>query len=262
MAKQIGYFIAWILAGGQLIFDEKEKEKLIGIIPPIRPVHFDTNENIIFSPNDLQKTAEELFKKYGKGQVIIYDEARGGLASDRAMESINKTMSEWFEQCGQYGHVIILVLPNFFKLHEDYAVARSLFLIDVYTDKFHNRGYFNFYNEIQKEKLYYFGKRRIGVTAKYAATDESFWGRFTKFTPCNERIYDKRKKEAIKNLKRTRYEKKFIKRYQGCVYLLKKLTELSFKAMAKELTIICGDLITESMVEAAYFSITQGQEAQ
>ena len=89
---------------------------------------------------DLMKKAEQL----PKNSVIIYDEGRSGLDSASAMTAINKTMSEFFQRCRVYHHVIIIVLPNFFKLHEDYAVARSQFLIDTYADEKFNRGYFSF----------------------------------------------------------------------------------------------------------------------
>lgn len=255
MAMQIGYFIAWLLAGGQMIFDESGM-KLEGMIPPKKTINFSRKENILFSPQDLMKQSEVLFNKYGKNQVIIYDEARGGLASDRAMESINKTMSEWFEQCGQYGHIIILVLPNFFKLHEDFAVARSLFLVDVFEDKEYNKGYFNFYNELQKERLYYFGKKRVGVMAKYMSANESFWGKFTSFIPVDKAEYTQAKRIAITKSKRTRFERKFIKRFYACLYVLKKFSSLSMEQIGKELTPICGEPITRDMVQGGIDVIT------
>jgi ABC-type xylose transport system permease subunit len=42
--------------------------------------------------------------------VLVYDEGRAGLDSARAMENINKAMQDFFQECGQYGHVIIIVL--------------------------------------------------------------------------------------------------------------------------------------------------------
>ncbi|HEY0090456.1 MAG TPA: hypothetical protein VGB37_16520 [Candidatus Lokiarchaeia archaeon] len=247
-ASQIGYLIAWLLAGGKI---EIENRKVIRCVPPKKEVHFNLQENVVFSPRDLVSAAEKLYTKYGSNQIIIYDEARGGLASDRAMESINKTMSEWFEQCGQYGHIILLVLPNFFKLHEDYAVARSLFLVDVYADKNHNRGYFNFYNEFQKEKLYYFGKKRIGVTAKYSAAYENFWGRFNNFMPWDTAEYHRLKKEALSKLKETAYQKKVIRQRNAALYLLKRYSGLTHEAIAQELSIILGFPFSIDMIEGA-----------
>jgi len=253
-ASQIGYFLAWLMAGGWLEIDKDGK--LLKVIIPKDKVHFSLKENVVFNPNDLMTTAENLFNKYGKNQIIIYDEARGGLASDRAMESINKTMSEWFEQCGQYGHIILLVLPNFFKLHEDYAVARSLFLVDVYANKRHQRGYYNFYNEIQKEKLYYFGKKRIGVTAKYGAANESFWGRFTSFMPWDTNEYNRLKKEALGKLKQTAHQKKMTRQRNVALYLIKKYSGLTNEAIGQEMTLLLGLKFDGDFVSHAISSIT------
>jgi hypothetical protein len=258
-ASQIGYLLAWLQAGGKIELGKDETGKRIvkSQTSPIKEVNFNLDNNVVFTPTNLMKTSEKLFQNYGKNQVIMYDEARGGLASDRAMESINKTMSEWFEQCGQYGHIILLVLPNFFKLHEDYAVARSLFLSDVFADKKYNRGYFNFYNELQKEKLYYWGKKRIGVTAKYSATNESFWGRFIDFMPWDKTKYEILKRKAISQLKKTRYERKFIKRFNASCFLWKKFTGMTTEQMASELTPIVGEEISSGTVEWAINAISR-----
>jgi intein/homing endonuclease len=160
LALQIAYFLAWMLAGGKMGQDEKG-EKWIVEKRPDKPVRFGM-ENIVFSPEELMKKASELFKKYGRNQVIVYDEGRAGLDSARAMQAINKVMQDFFQECGQYGHIIIIVLPSFFKLHEDYATSRSLFLVDVYADNNLRRGFFNFYTERQKEYLYLMSRKELG----------------------------------------------------------------------------------------------------
>jgi len=180
MADQIAYYAAWLLAGGKT---KPKKEK----------VAFD-NTNIVFSPDQLVHLAQSLPKK----SVIVYDEGRAGLDSIRAMENINKGMMDFFQECGQYQHVIIIVLPNFFRLSEDIAVPRSLFLVDVHHDSKYNRGYFKFYNEIQKEYLYVWGKKKLGTYAKYNSTTPSFNGRFTDFQPnIDVALYEKQKREAL-----------------------------------------------------------------
>lgn len=194
MAQQVGYYLAWLMAGGKMIIEmENNKPRLKGFVKPKREVHFGL-ENIVFSPQQLMAVAEKL----PRNSVIIYDEGRAGLESARAMEQINKGMQDFFQECGQYGHIILIVLPNFFKLHEDYAVARSLFLIDVYADEKMRRGYFSFFNTLRKEQLYYFGKKRIGVTAKYMVTKPNFWGNFTAFVPIDDELYNEAKRKALR----------------------------------------------------------------
>jgi len=181
IAQQIGYYAAWLMAGGK----KKPKKKKVPF----------TNANIVFTPDALVDIAQKLPKK----SVIVYDEGRAGLDSIRAMENINKGMMDFFQECGQYQHVIIIVLPNYFRLSEDIAIPRSLFLVDVYHDSKYNRGYFKFYNEIQKEYLYVFGKKKLGTYAKYNSANPSFSGKFTNVHPnIDVESYDNEKRESFK----------------------------------------------------------------
>lgn len=243
-AMQVGYYIAWRLAGGQMIVDDKNQVK--GVQPPNKPVHFGL-ENIVFSPDQLMSRAIELYEKYGKHQVIIYDEGRAGLDSARAMESINKAMVDFFQECGVYGHVILVVLPNFFKLHEDYAVARSIFLIDVFADRNFKRGYFNFYGEKQKERLYFFGKKMIGVSAKYYSAHPNFWGKFTSFIPVNKKKYEEMKSEAIKHKKVTKTEARITKQRNILSWIAVKLFKM-YGYHEKQTLAILNTLLPEGCI--------------
>jgi len=258
----VGSYIAWLLAGGRVRCHQEVKEnKQIWVtdkvIMPKKKINWNLHENICFSAEELQNTAIKLYNKYGKGQVIVYDEGRQGLDSARAMESINKGMEDFFQTCGFMGHVILIVLPSFFKLHEDYAVARSLFMINVYTDKNYNRGYFSFYNEVQKEKLFYFGKKRIGVRAKYSATNHNFWGKFSSWFPFDKEEYEKLKEEAMKKARLKKSHIKYKKQRDACMYLLKKNAEMSSIDISKELSIISGTKISERMIRYAISGITK-----
>jgi hypothetical protein len=249
LASQIGYYIAWIMAGGRMVEEQVGNKFVVKeIVKPKQPVNFSL-DNVVFTPGDLVDRAEKLYKKYGKNQVIIYDEGRAGLDSAAAMTSINKAMQEFFQRCRVYGHIILVVLPNFFKLHEDYAVARSLFLVDCFLDKQLNRGYFNFYNHLQKEKLYYFGKRLIGVRAKYAAARESFWGRFSSFFPFIKDDYQDLKLKALNSNKKTSHkELRMTKQRNAMVYLYKRDTGKNSEDIARELSVLSGEKVSSSSV--------------
>lgn len=190
LAMQVGYYIAWILAGGRTILDENGNT--LQHIPPKQKVRFGLN-HIVFAPEDLKKKAHEL----PPNSVIIYDEGRAGLDSSRSMESVNKGMQDFFQECGVFGHVILIVLPDFFQLHQTYAVSRSLFLLNVFTDEKFQRGYFSFYNEAQKELLYFWGKKKVGASFRYMSAKRNFWGKFTNWIPVDRDIYEKTKKEAL-----------------------------------------------------------------
>ena len=242
IAAQIGYYIAWLIAGGEMFFEENEKGSPIvtGFKKPDKEVRFNLDENVVFSSDELQKRAFQLYEKYGKNQVIIYDEGRQGLDSSRAMENINKGMQDFFQECGFMGHVIIIVVPNFFKLHEDYAVPRSLFLIDVYAKDGVERGFFNFYNEHQKELLYFFGKKKLGITAKYASANPSFWGRFTKWLPFDKDKYEKMKAVALERKRKTRLERRIKLQRDALIWLMYKRYKIPLKKIGEELKEVCG----------------------
>jgi hypothetical protein len=228
-AAQIGYVIAWMLAGGrfEIYYEEREDgkkfKKIRELCPNKVPVKFDLN-HVAFIPDDLVSKAAKL----PKHSVVQYDEGRKGLDSRRVMHSINEMMEDFFQECGQYGHVLIIVLPNFFKLHEDYAVDRSLFLIDCYavpTGHKMARGYFRFYNEKRKELLYHTGKKKIGTESRYSSVDANFWGRFTKFFPFDKDEYERMKKEALARLhkkKESRADRRLKAQRDAMFYILNK----------------------------------------
>jgi len=267
-ALQCGYYLAWLLAGGKTITetvrDKKKKvdhTKVKEIVKPKKPVRFGM-ENIVFTPEELMKTAETLYKKYGPGQVIVYDEGTAGLDSANAMMSINKAMNEFMQRCRVFHHIILIVAPNFFKFHEDHAVARSLFLIDTYPDAKFNRGYFAFYNELQKEKLYFFGKKRIGIRAKYLSSTPNFRGRFSKWMPVDKKEYDKAKIKAINAGKKTRSEVKYKKQRDGAIYLLKKYSDMASDAISSELSAVCGIRLSPRTIRYSISNITKQKESE
>lgn len=239
IASQICYYVAWLKAGGKVI--EDEKGRVVKIIKPTKKVKFSLKENAVFSAEDLQDRAISLYKKYEAGQVILYDEGRQGLDSSRAMESINKGMEDFFQECRYMGHVIIIVLPNFFKLHEDYAVARSIFLLDAFLDQSYNRGYFNFYNRLQKERLFYFGKKKIGVTARYNSAKESFWGKFINWMPFDEDEYEKAKREALEKKRLSRSDRKIRLQRDILVWYLYKELKIPLEDI-KDILLRLGDV--------------------
>ena len=248
LAFQVGYYCAWMVAGGRMNMkrDELTNElKVISVTKPKNAVRFDLNENVVFKPEDLVEKAIALHKKYGKNQVIVYDEGREGLDS-KVMDAIHEVMEDFFQKCGYMGHIILLVLPNFFKLHEDYAVARSLFLIDVVTDRKKRRGFFNFYNEHQKEWLYFLGKKRIGISLKYGAARESFYGRFSSWMPFNKEEYDALKEQSMKRKSLNKTAKRWKKQRDAAIYMLYKFGKMSEHKIAEDLTELCGFKLEQS----------------
>ena len=249
IAQQVGYLIAWLCAGGKM--EQDAEGKFVVTKRPTKDVGFGM-DNIVFSPDELMKKAYKL----PKGSVLIYDEGRAGLDSARAMENINKGMQDFFQECGVLGHIILIVLPNFFKLHEDYAVARSLFLIDVYNDENYDRGFFNFYNELNKEKLFFFGKKMVGVTAKYMQTKPNFFGRFGSWLAVDKKEYEEAKKLALAKKRKSRIERKWKKERDIALYLMKKYSGMTYEAISKEFSIILNEKVSPKTIRYAINAIT------
>lgn len=236
IAGQIAAYCAWLIAGGRMDLrrDEDTRKFLHGhriLKRPKKPLNFSI-KNLAFSPEELMR----LGKSLPKNSVIIYDEGRTGLDAKTTMTTLNRMLEDFFQECGVYNHVILIVLPDFFKLHADYAVSRSYFLIDVFLDEDFNRGYFNFYNETQKDFLYNYGKKKLGIMARYSAGYPSFSGRFTKWFPFDKNKYDMLKKLALKKkemgVRRTRVKEQ----RDALVYLYKKETGHTLKQVSDNLT--------------------------
>lgn len=253
IALQVGYYIAWRMAGGEM--GEDASGSIVVTKKPTQEVNFSLN-NIVFSPDELMDKAYKL----PPHSVIVYDEGRAGLDSARAMENINKGMQDFFQECGVLGHIILIVLPNYFKLHEDYAVARSLFLIDAYNDENYKRGFFNFYNERAKENLFYFGKKMVGVSAKYSKANPNFWGRFVDWLPVDKEAYNEAKKSALAKKKRSRQEKRFRKERDAALYIAKKYSEMTYDALGLEMSALSNSKVSGVMVERAISRVTHRDE--
>jgi len=266
LAFQVAALISWLLAGGRIDMElvkntqGKTGWKVNKVVNPTKPIKFSLEENVAFSAMELKNTATKLHDKYGKNQLIIYDEGREGLEGARAMENLNKVMQDFFQECGFMGHVILIVLPNYFKLHEDYSVSRSLFLIDAFHDKYKRRGYFNFYNETDKEWLYFLGKKRIGITQKYKSHRETFWGRFTSWFPFDRLEYERLKGEALKNRAKSRREVQYKLHRDALVYAMhsdigklpwssEKISKMIEKLSKQPISADTIDRVCESMVK-------------
>jgi len=230
IAMHIAYYLAWLLN------ENKKSAKLDKV-----PFNID---NVVFSPDELKETAMKL----PKNSVIVYDEGRAGLDSARAMENINKATQDFFQECGALGHIIIIVLPDFFKLQETIAIPRSLFLINCYTDKNYNRGYFSFFNEKKKELLYVIGKGKKMTISKYLSVEPNFHGKFTDYFPLDKEAYDNKKKEALKKRKKSQRDVKWHMERDTMFYILAKMFKMSNSDISKEISKMLDHKISEMTV--------------
>jgi len=249
IAAQVGYYCAWLIAGGQMELIRSKEGKFINprvIKKPTKPVNFSL-KNLAFAPEDLMR----LGRTMPKNSVIIYDEGRTGLDAKTSMTSLNRLLEDFFQECGQYNHVILIVLPDFFKLHMDYAVSRSYFLIDVFLDENFTRGFFNFYNEVQKDFLYNHGKKRLGILSKYQASYPSFSGKFTQWFPFSHDDYSSLKRLALKKKEMGQRKAKIKEQRDAMIYLYKTETFQTLKEVAEKLSGVIKKTIGKDTIDHA-----------
>ncbi len=250
IAAQVGHFCAWAIAGGKMNLEKDDDGKYIKpdvLKSPDKPLNFNLENNLCFDPITLMKLGRTL----PKNSVIIYDEGRTGLESKTVMTSLNKLAEDFFQECGQYNHVIIIVLPNAFKLHEELFCSRSNFLIDTYLSESFGRGYFCFFNAKQKEKLYNFGKKLLGVSAKYQAATPSFYGRFSNWYPFDRTEYERLKRKALRDKVLGTRETKIKERYAALVNIYKESNQLTTDQVALNLSEALFKKISPKIVEHA-----------
>ncbi len=264
IANTIGYFLAWLIAGGRMDLRKDGDGNYLNPVVIKRPkkkVNF-SFENLVYTPEDLKSTALKLRKKYGKEQLIIYDETKG-LDSAGTMKKVNQDLAYFFQTCGADNNVILIVLPNFFKLNEDIATTRSMFLVDVYTDRDWRRGLYNFYGPKDKEWLYFNGKKRIGVGAKYASQHPTFYGSFRDWLPFDKEEYEAQKREKLKTRVFGSREQQTREIYWGVLAFLKTNSNLTTKEIAEGVSKLLYRDISPRILESAlsnYYKYAENHE--
>lgn len=168
-----------------------------------------TMNDIYFNSTVMITEAQEK-PKYA---ISHYDEARESLASTKHAKKAQQDVVDFFNECGQLNQIFVLVLPDFFGLKEDMAVARSEFLLNVYRtetkkmiDLYHTgekrpvvkfeRGRFQFFNRTKKSNL--LDKSKSMKRKSYSLIKADFIGRFTNQYPLDEKVYKELKRESLK----------------------------------------------------------------
>lgn len=176
-------------------------------------------EDVYFDNIDMMKGA---FKK-PPYHINHYDEGREGLAANKAMKSMQHDLLDFFAECGQLNHIFVIVAPDFFKLNEEIAVARSEYLINVYRKEVSKmvdlyktgekvpvvklkRGQFEFFDRKKKQNLY--DKSRSTQRKNYGIIKANFVGSFTDQYPLGEEEYRQAKKDALARFTKKKEEEK------------------------------------------------------
>jgi hypothetical protein len=247
LLNQMLIFIAWRQAGGEMSLKRNREGTFINprvTKSPKKKIKFDLN-HLAFDPEGLMYKGTT----FPKESLIGFDEGKQGLDSKGTMSATNKALDIFFQEVGVKNHIIGIVLPNFFKLNEDIATTRSMFLVDTYHDKNWKRGFFSFYGPRTKEWLYFMGKKKIGVGNKYASINPDFFGRFTDWSPFNKEEYETLKSEALKKKTFGTREQKIKTKYLGLLDIYKKETNETNEIIAKKLSEVLFTKISPRSIE-------------
>ena len=149
-------------------------------------------ERICFNPVQF----EEAVDKAPPFSAIVYDEADdlGGHWANRLLIAIKRK----FKRIRKKQLFILLVTPTMFDLSKYFIIARTRYLVQVYTEGL-ERGYFKFYGKKGKRMLYMRGKKDWDMDAWGC----DFKGRFTRLPdnfPIDMDDYELRKDEATKEI--------------------------------------------------------------
>lgn len=158
----------------------------------------DINTQLCFYPEEVKKAILNL-KKF---KAIVWDEARRGLNRRRSTEKVNIEMTDLFAECRQHNLFLVVVMPSFYDMDMNLAVWRSRALVHVWYDWNHQdidkplrRGYFRFYSEQGKKKLYC--DRLLRRMYKYPLLrGDCFDATFTNYYVVDEEQYRMKKRKA------------------------------------------------------------------
>ena len=224
LARQLGYAAAWCIAGG-VQDDEtdtviKKPRKELGI-----RTYFDT----VKLSNDLATTQDDY-------QVYILDESDEAAGSRTATSKKNKEFRDLIIRSAMKKMVLILVLPDFFMLSQHWACVNSDCLINVFTVG-GKRGYFNFYDRNAKERLYYYGKKKVGADRYSAQTSwPTFNGTFPNMWPGDKEAYNKQKQESLLDLNKATRRKTTIQR-DHIIRRVQEITGYTYEELSNKLEV-------------------------
>jgi len=177
-----------------------------------------------FGLDDLYFDSESMTKaalQKPKYSINWYDEGGEVLAKSMWSSQKQRDLIQFFEECGQLNQVFVIVAPDFFKLNEGIAVARSEHLFNVFRANkekilYENgeqkpvieyvRGRVEYFNRKSKALLY-----DIAQSTKkrnYSIVNHEFWGSFTDQYPLHKPEYIKRKYEALRRFEAKRDKEK------------------------------------------------------
>ena len=128
------------------------------------------------------------------GGAIMFDEGNTYFLSTETMKKEQRNLHKLFSIFRQKNLFCLIIAPSFFRLNSYFALDRSRFHIRTYLVN-GERGFFNFFGDKRKSKLYRLGKPHHD----YSIVRSNFKGRFTKCYSLETEEYLAYKKKTLKH---------------------------------------------------------------
>lgn len=238
LARQIAYAAAWCIAGGK---QDERTDEIVAL--PNKEVKVSTFFDTVRISSELAQSQEDY-------QVYVLDEGDDAAGSRSATSRKNKEFRDLIIRSAMKKMVLIVVLPDFFMLSQHWACVNSDCLLNVYTVN-GKRGYYNFYDRNAKERLYFFGKKKVGAN-RYSATTSwpTFNGVFNQTWPGDKEQYNKDKLMSLTELSKVNRKKTTIQR-DHIIKKVQELTGLTYDELSEKLEVhrdtIRGAIVRENL---------------
>ncbi len=129
------------------------------------------------------------------GYSILYDEGITGLDTQRTMSAVNHILRVKSTMCRKKRLFVAICIPSLFDIQKGIAIRRTFGMVKIYTNET-QRGMFTYYNRTNKRKLYIKGKQFEDMDIHKGGPPS----RFLKWSFIDEKLYEKRKDEAHKEI--------------------------------------------------------------
>jgi len=155
-----------------------------------------------FGVNNICVDSDDAVKKietFPDKSVLLIDEGSLVFSSRDSMKKEQKRLVKILNVVGQKNMIFIIILPSFFDLNKQIALRRSKFLLHCYADANLKRGFFGYFGEDKKKKLYAVGKKNYD-SYEYPKLSKNEIGRFVDFNPLGQEYIDTKKKSLFSAL--------------------------------------------------------------
>lgn len=160
-------------------------------------IHYNTGRP--FSHNNIYFRVSRMLEdmKKTRGQIFLLDEAELDLLSEQRGK-MQRYFMQMLMAARKKNHFIVAIIPTIKKL-KSFVVERAIGFIRVYSPDNLSRGFYAYYNEEAKNRLYEWWQRSRKLEYKKHYTfNGTFPNKFKEFI--DEDAYDKKKDEAIESI--------------------------------------------------------------